>query len=225
MAFIMVWSLQLESRALSLIVVVAVILLYSLLPVAKSLSQEQSRVLEKWPSYSGEPLSLMTIKNRKGIIELDKIFSDDDNWFKELTVSVKNVSGKDITYVGIGLRFIRPENQSGEPPLGYTLSYGNRLAALKRLAPPIEFRSNLEHNGIDIKLLDHEYDSIKTMLEKLGYPPHIKKINIYVEEVFFSDGTGWASGTWFKRHPNEPDKLIPIEQPQGGAPKRTAKLH
>lgn len=212
-----------KARASSVLVVLVVILLYSLLPIAKTQSQEQNRIIEKWPAYSSEPLSITTIRNLRGIVEFGKTFSADDDWFKELTVSVKNVSGKDITYIDIGLRFIRPENQAKEPPLVHTISHGDRLSALKRIAPPIDFKSSSEDSGIDIKLPDHAYKSIKLMLENLGYPPNIKRINIYIENVLFSDGTAWASGTWFKRNPIDPEKLIPIEQSQVTTPQRTSK--
>ncbi len=204
-------STLIQARTTSILVILAVLLLYSLLPLAQTATQEQDRIIKKRYSYPNEPLRITTVRNQRGIIELGKKFSDSDDWYKELTVSVENISGKEITYISIGLTLVRPENQAKELPLGHSIMYGNRVAALKRSAKPIEFK----YASIDIKLSEQNYDSIKTMLKNVGYPSSINAIEINIEDVIFGDGTAWATGTWFDRDPNDPDKLIPRQDAQG----------
>lgn len=218
-------SILLLARALSILIGLTVIPIYSSLPLAMNTTQEQKRIIEKWPSYSGEPVNITTVKNYRGIVEVGKKFSDNDNWFEELTISVENVSDKDITYIGIGLMYIRPESQATELPLGDTINYGDRVAALKGSAPPIKFKSSLGVAAIDIKMSARQYNSTRALLQKVGYPASIQALKIYIEEVLFSDGSAWSAGTWFERDPNDPDKLVPVECSfQGSAPKRTANF-
>jgi hypothetical protein len=217
--------ISLQARALSILIGLTVILLYISLPLAKNTTQEQKRVIEKWPSYSGEPVNITTVKNYRGIVEVGKKFSDNDNWFEELTISVENVSGKDITYIGIGLMYVRPESQATELPLGDTINYGDRVAALKGSALPIKFKSSSGVAVINIKMTAQQYSSTRALLQKVGYPANIKELKIYIEEVLFSDGSAWSAGKWFERDPNDPDKLVPVERSfQGSAPKRTANF-
>src|SRR5882724_7468785 len=66
--------------------------------------QGQDRILNKrsWPN---EPVK----------IKLGEKFSDDDDWFKGLKLTIQNISAKPIAYLSVNLGFLRPENETGLP--------------------------------------------------------------------------------------------------------------
>jgi hypothetical protein len=196
--------------------------------------QEQRRIVTKLETNK-DPVKVTFVKTKKGAVEMGKEFMGDDDWFKGLKVSIKNSSGKAITYISIEMFFPRENSpvlaQSHDPmqtlPYAYTLGYGWKINMSD--APPVGFKPTAPDKQIDLELSDRQYLEIKTALAQIGFPASIKNIRIRPEAVHFEDGTFWESGAWFKRDPNNPQKiylidpanpqnLIPIAPPPSGAP-------
>jgi hypothetical protein len=171
--------------------------------------QERDKIIEKGDDFN--PLvKVALVKTRIGVIELDKkITIDDEDWFKELTIRVHNISDKPVTFVSVELRFRRPQYQSKEPDLLVPLVYGINPfdPPAKNLSPPPS--PILPKETANITLADTNYNSIRTMLSELNYPPNINAIKVGIRSVGFADGTTWVSGRIFKRDPNDPEKWTP----------------
>lgn len=84
---------------------------------------KEDRILEDLKTFN-PPVDITLVKLRVGVIEANKKFSADEDWFKGLTISVRNKSEKPITYVMLHLYFPRPKGQESERDLGFTLQYG-----------------------------------------------------------------------------------------------------
>lgn len=188
-----------------------IVLLFTLISV--SMAQEQERVVSKmWRKPA--PLELRVIKTRKGEVKLDQKFADGDDWYKSLSIVLENVSGKTITYVGVGLLFPRDAQVLGKtPPLYHTLFYGHHpkapaAALLNR--PPLALKPG---DTITIALSDFDYSYITDNWRQLEPTRSITDIRLHLYEIYFDDGGGWHVGHWYS---NSSD--IKERQPASEAP-------
>lgn len=172
----------------------------------------QDRVIEKKKnSPSGvEPVEITLVRTkRKREVGFGKPFQDDDEWFQGLTVTAKNISTKNITYIKIYFSFERPEDSDGStyPPLIHSLVYGSHAFGRSK-----DSKSLARGNSIDLSLSDSSYASLKRALRKLGYPASIDRLQMYLSEVIFEDETMWANGYWFRRDPTDHQNWILIQK-------------
>lgn len=213
-------------------------LIFSLLPTITygATIQEQGRIVTKLETPKA-PVKVALVKTKKGDVEINKEFMDDDDWFKGLAVRVKNTSGKAITWLSIGLFFPRdkdyipadPRDPMQTLPYSDSIGYGGSRIHMPD-SPPVGLKPIAPSEHMDIELSDRQYLEIKTALAQISFPATIKKIEVRLEVVHFEDGMVWYAGAWFQRDPNnpkklylidpdDPQKLIPIEPPPtpGGA--------
>jgi len=201
---------------------VAIILLTVLLPAGSLAIQDQDRIIN-YQSFSNEPVEITAVKAKKGVVKMGEKFADDNDWWKNFTVTVHNNSGKTITSLSIDVTFVRPQSHatSQEPPFFHTLHFGP-----SPFFPEYALRDRgkvVKPDGIiDLVLLDENYEHIERFLRELKYPASIKKVELLIHTVGFEDGTAWSGGTWFYRDPNKPDELIPEERSPGRARNRSA---
>src|SRR5437868_3431042 len=71
---------------------------------------------EEWHN---PPIRFIKIRVAEREVRLNEEFENGDDWFKGLTLTIKNVSSKDIKYVDFLLSF--PESE----PYGFMMSSGN----------------------------------------------------------------------------------------------------
>jgi hypothetical protein len=195
------------------LMVAVMVFLGILLPSLGITQQAQERVITNLQKRN-DPVKITLMKTRKGIVKPDKAFVDDDEWFKGLTIRLRNFSGKSITYISVELSFPGPETQRETPPLSYPISYGRIYSDLNDPTLPGGFKPIAAGDKIDISLSDMHYNSIRSALEQIEYPSSVKKIRLRVEEVEFEDGMVWNAGAWFRRDSNNNLILIP---PSSGA--------
>src|SRR2546421_1064138 len=85
------------------------------------------------------PVNIKVVKTKKGDVAIGEKFPSEDDWFKQLTISVENTSGKTIIYIGGGFLFPNTENQEGgqaAPPLYHRFMYGHHPLAPVDALPP-----------------------------------------------------------------------------------------
>jgi hypothetical protein len=193
--------------ALAMLTVGACVLLHG----AGHASQEHERVVDK-DEFDNAPVSITAVKTKKGFVEVGKKFSDEEDWLRSFTVRVKNTSGKNVSYVSVMVIFPRPKGQEGSEvaPFGDSIRYGGD--ALSSPSVPGGVPVIPPDETVDITWSERSYDANLLLLEKLKYPKSLKKVRVYVEEVGFQDGTVWSGGRFFKRDPDDPKRLIPLEQ-------------
>ncbi|MEO7971150.1 MAG: hypothetical protein ABI698_07620 [bacterium] len=171
----------------------------------------QDRIIEKRSNsaFPNEPVEIIVVRTKKINRRFGEKFKDDDEWVQGLSVTVKNISSKNATYINVHVSFERPEESeaAAEPTLVHSLVFGTKSPPtgkpLQVLAPS---------TTIDISLPDHTYAALKGALKKVGYPASIEHVELYLTEVLFEDGTMWADGYLFRRDPANQDNWIPVEK-------------
>jgi hypothetical protein len=147
------------------------------------------------------PVEVKVVKTKKATIEIGQSFSDEDDWFDGLTVSVKNTSGKTIIYLGGGFLFPRPKDGTVEqdaPPRYHRFMYGHHPLAPEAAVQAIQPVSIKPGETFNITISAEDYVSIKRRLNELGYVGSIKEINFNIEEIYFADGMGWRVGHYLQ---------------------------
>lgn len=189
-------------------------LLSVFLPVVNHAYQKQDRIIEK-SSFPNEPVKITLVKTKKGVTKLGEKFSeDDDDWFKGLIVRVENISNKPINYISVMLVILRPKEQeaAGLHPFGEPLGYG--ISPFHSQDSPSKPVQAIAPGGsVELVLTDESFEENKNLLKRLGFSDSIKRIELSLQEVGFEDGTVWSGGELWKRDSDNPDKLIPLSQP------------
>ncbi len=152
------------------------------------------------------PVEIQSVKTKRGTVELGKSFPEEDDWFDGLTVSIKNMSGKTIIYLGGGFLFPRPEDESSQqatPPRYHRFMYGRHPLLPDDALQTVESINVKPGEIFNVTISGADYKSVRQRLRELGYSASIKEINFNIEEIYFDDGTGWRVGSWYERDPNE----------------------
>jgi hypothetical protein len=171
------------------------------------------------------PFKVKNIKTKKGEFLLGQKLVDEDDWFKGLSVVLENVSGKTVIYVGAGFLFPGRSKESGKSlPLYKSLMYGhhpNAPEAATLNTKPLELRPG---ETFVVTLSNADYDEVTAILKQLEYPQSIRAIKFNLMEVYFSDGTGWAGGSWLDHYPQERNSNIREEQPLSATPEKLPRF-
>lgn len=182
---------------------------YSLLLPALVIAQgAQERTVKKIKAPH-EPVEITKFK-LKGIPRgFGQNFTDDDDWLRGMTLTIRNTSNKPIVYLEISLDFPRPENQSPDQYLPFmsALRYGY-YPVLNAPLPPDAPSPLMPDEKAELKLTDADYNSLMATLKALDYPASLKRIELTVSTVIFNDDTGWRLGTPTRRDPNKPDRWV-----------------
>jgi hypothetical protein len=175
--------------------------------------QKQERTIKK-VSWRNEPVKIAKLKIKGKPIGLGQSFLEEDDWLEGMTISVKNTSGKTITFLSMRLDFPRPESSSQEPVSIYEFEYGrNPLFASGSSLPNTPTIAPGESTEFSIS--DTIYAALKKLLS--DYPASIKKVEIVLNSVAFDDGTEWQGGGLYRRDPSDPGRLRRVEAPVGKA--------
>lgn len=179
--------------------------------------QDREKRLEKSNEFNS-PAEIILARSKLGDIEIGEKFSADEDWFKDLSVNVRNNSEKPITHISISIRFPRPKSEDG---LDYVvpIEYGENPFPSKNG----EFLNNtathiMPKEFVELKLSEESYIHTQSQLMEMGYGPNIKSIKIYVTTVGFSDNTVWMGGKSYTFDKKNSGKMIPLEKKTLKAP-------
>jgi hypothetical protein len=150
-----------------------------------------------------QPVGLEKIKvagqeiKLKAETESKEDLEGDDDWMKNLTVTLKNTSDKNIVYALLVMNF--PETAAAGP-MSHPLHYGrypkspDDLKAVTALKPGEE---------AEITLAAAEYDNLKTFLKSMSFS-NVNSFEIKLDSVIFDDDLLWFGGILMRRDPNDP---------------------
>lgn len=162
------------------------------------------RSLEKTESYDNEPLRIISIKATNKTITLGEKFEGGNDWLKDTSVRVKNISDKDIIYIEIDFNF--PETKTSGNEMSYRLKTGHRPGA-HDINPPLLLKRNDE---AVLKLDQEKYDQLVRFIGQRHSISAIRKAIIRFGFVIFADGTAWSGGLFHRKDPNNPNRYIPV---------------
>jgi hypothetical protein len=158
---------------------------------------------------NGQPLELT-----KSVIMAEgtrtEEFEGDSEWLKNLTLNLRNTSGKTITYMQVDLYF--PEvTKNGATALSQIFMGVDPDRKFQRAE-----LSLAANERIDLPL-SARYDDLKRLVESAHTIPvdNVAKLGVDIHAALFEDGTLFEAGTLFKRNPdpNALQKWIKIETP------------
>jgi hypothetical protein len=137
-------------------------------------------------------------------------FDADADWLKDFTISLKNTSGKTITYIVLNLMF--PEVTKNGATALHQVFLGihpdHKFSRLElRLAP---------NEVLDIPLAAR-YDDLKRLVKTLGSGlaiENLSKLEVEFHAALLDDETLFEAGTWYRRNPdpNDPLRWIVIKE-------------
>ncbi|MGH9932544.1 MAG: hypothetical protein ACREA9_25350, partial [Pyrinomonadaceae bacterium] len=134
--------------------VVLILIWYLNFGVSKTAAQSQDKTLEKLESYANEPLRIVEVKAANKSIRLGEGFSAGEDWLKNASFTVKNLTDKDIIYIEIDINF--PETKSSGNEMSYRLKFGHRPAAHDS-NPLLNFKPN---DDLILSLEGDKYDRL-----------------------------------------------------------------
>lgn len=174
--------------------------------------QEGDTVLERADDFS-PPIEITLSKSDIGIIKIGKNFSAGEDWFKGLTVTVRNNSNQPITHLALRLRFPRPKGQEGKVDFVEPLVYGESpIPDSAGIVPTNTARPVMPGESVEIRLSDEDFYAVREELKASRYPPSIKKIRLSVLMIGFNDGMVWIGGKRYVLDKVYPGKLTPLEK-------------
>ncbi len=180
-----------------------------------SQSQEQARIVSRKP-WRVEPVKVVAAKTKKkGNVEIDKTFGEDDDWLDGFEVTVLNNYDQPVTSVTIDLLFPRAPGDN-RPRVGQTLHFGPSAVAPEYIQRDPNKVIRVGETA-DLRLSPRNYRSLKDGLEQQGYANSIKQVEVVITEVGFEDGSVLISGKFYlpdPEHPNDPTKKVdPTKKP------------
>lgn len=171
-------------------------------------SQVPERRIDRKPQGRNEPVTIVSVSNKRASLDLNTKFIDDEDWLKGLSFEIINSYHKGIRYVILELRFPRPKGET-EPAFAADLTYGDDPEGTSKE------RTKLLRPGetVTLKLSDTEHESVRKILRKLNYSDTITVATIRLDHVVFEDGTLWKAGLFFRRDEKDPNRWVPIDAP------------
>lgn len=191
---------------------------HSFLPV----HQRGQERLVKYATQRSQPVRLVQAKTNRRTLQFNETFLDDEEWIEGLTMSFRNISGKEVVYVGVRLTFDRLQNSSQSPAI-WELQYGDdpfRYKTVESL-PPLRVKSVLPNDIVDLRMTDEQYGELKLFLQSLGYPSE-HSVDFRVISVGFRDNTAWYLGKTHKRDPSNPRGWSTVDAEE--RPKKRPKI-
>lgn len=189
------------------------IILFVSLATSGQVTGDQDRIVELLP-FRGEPVKITDIKTKTRVLKAGEKFKGPDDWFKGLTITIKNTSVKPVNYVSALVTFARPREQkeAGRIPFGEPLLYGISPIDLKASPASKPAPSIPPGESIEIGFHEKDFDDFKKTLKSLDFPDAITHIEITLQEVGFEDGLLWSGGEYWRQEPNGQDKFVPVSK-------------
>jgi hypothetical protein len=152
---------------------------------------------------NGQPLTNETLLD--GFRSHD--FDADGDWLKDLTIEIRNTSGKTITWMLVNLLF--PDvTKDGAVALHQFFLGVDPDAPFAR--PELRVAPN---ETFEIPL-STKYEDLRRLVKVIGSGmaiENVSKVEVEFHAALFDDETRFQIGLWYRRDPKNPHKWIPID--------------
>jgi hypothetical protein len=159
------------------------------------------KYIGKYRIYANEPVLVTDITANGKQSRINSRIAAGEDWLRELTFKVKNISQKNIVFIYVSIYF--PEAKAITGTLfAFDLRYGAdpRLQAASTTEKPIK-----PEEAAGFVVSDASYRDLKWRIETRITPiKNINSVQIDVVRVIFDDDTAWATGSFMHRDPNNP---------------------
>lgn len=177
--------------------------------------------------YPNEPLELIDLKIAQNSVkndikfkskdngsqwEQDNVkFKDKENWFKNVRLSLRNISGRPIYSLTVKMYF---------RPVGLHLVFELPLKKIK--VRNLKEQPLQPGEEIDLGVTDDRFNETMAAIKQYGSNANEVPVILSVEEALFSDDFGWSKGTLIRRDPNNPQRWYAVDK--DGAPPEASRL-
>ena len=180
-------------------------------------SQDTERSLDI-KRYPNEPLELVELKigqtsvkngirfkSKESISQwgLDNVkFRDKDDWFKNVKIRLRNISGRPIVGLSASLYFKPPHSR-----IMFQM-------ALEQTQPQNLKQQPLQPgHEIDLEINEGSFNQAIGYIRQSGVEANQLPVSLSVESALFSDDFGWRKGVFIRRDPNNPNKWDAVDNP------------
>jgi hypothetical protein len=155
----------------------------------RTAGQQKARKLSL-KTWANEPIKVVAVKGKDGrAISMDSEQLAEDDWLRDLTISIKNMSNKNVLFVELELHFTRPLGSSDEAIAVFPVIFGTPPMLAKEGSPILPSQENWQAT-----LSSQQYAALAELLVTTGYPTSVKNLEIITREVVFADKTKWIAG-------------------------------
>jgi hypothetical protein len=200
---------------------IASILVFLTLTVfAQNIAETNLRTLHLFRSHPHDPVAI--VKLMRGAVEIqpDIPFEAGDDWLKEISVVVRNISTSKITYISVAAHL--PETGDGtkeSPRVGGGNAVGKKPEHAMYSALTGERRQEAAADPIDLEpgkdlamplIAERDYTTVKSLIEATHALSTIRTCDVWVTTIFFDDGTKWAPTNYWRPQEAKPGAYISI---------------
>jgi hypothetical protein len=157
------------------------------------------------------PVEISRLKHKGQPTDFNRAFDADttDDWLKNLSVEVKNISNREIIYLRVELDF--PKDDSDNHVFVTYLEYGQRPNDSN--SSPSATKPIQPGESVTLTVPDWVAGAVRRNLEKEGSGSALllNRVKIYANQAWFDKNTMWMLGTTFVRDPTSKD-FTPISQ-------------
>jgi hypothetical protein len=160
-------------------------------------SPDRGKAIRKLSDPSS-PIQIMRLKLKGQPRMFTHSFDADDDWIKNLSFEVKNVSKKEIAYFVVSLDF--PADDSDSRFFTVLMEYGTQPQGGK-IDPTAQTVKPGETVTVPVK--PEVVDSLRRLVQEQGSGKALKmnRAKVYAYKVYFTDNTMWMLGTTSVRDP------------------------
>jgi hypothetical protein len=218
---------RLTTVLVTIAVLVIGLLFYSLGHAGKSPAQDGEKSLDI-ARYPNEPLELVDIKVNENSIKAgvkiksrnnvnkwgrdDVKFREKDDWFKNLKIRLRNISGRPIIGLSVALYFEHPREK---------MYFSLNLARLETR----DFRIDPLQPGeeIELQVKDELFNRRMQSMRQYGVDANVSAVSLSVDTAWFSDDLKWTRGAFSRRDPTNPNKWDAVDKPAAPGASRLRK--
>lgn len=167
-------------RRKSSLLLVAIALVLGGTPLAFAIPPGNKTIFKR--SRPDEPVTIISAKVKGKAVEFGKAFAGRDNWLGGLTFVIKNTSTRSVQWARVALSF-RKKEAGGSLTDAMTYGIGRwDIDKLRGGGPPLKPGETAE-----VTYTWEQYQSVRDILDGMGYPLRIAQIEVNVDQVIFAD--------------------------------------
>jgi hypothetical protein len=195
-----------------------ILALLTQITVTQNSAETNLKTIHLWPSHKNAPVEVVKVMKGTTEIQPDVAFEAGDDWLKEISVSLRNVSPSKIVFVSVDAHL--PETGEGTQK-NPTVAAGNSVGQEPEQAMYSALTGQRRHEaaGEPINLEpgselvipiigERDYEGIKSLIEAKHAVSGVRKCEIWVTTVYFADGTKWAAGIYWRPDERQTGKYL-----------------
>jgi len=156
-----------------------------------------------------EPVKFVGLSLGSRKIDFDENYEAAMDWLKDLSIKIRNDSGKTVAFISLSLDF--PETLETGNMMAFPLSYGQHQISSEKIVGRKEDKPVPPGQSFDIGLDEKRYADLKRFLDSRQGANSLTRAKLGIASIYYNDGTGWSGGQNIKQDPNDPKRWIPVD--------------